>query len=37
MKVYKALRGFLAALVLFLLWTTPAQAELRRDDATLAA
>jgi hypothetical protein len=26
MKLYNALRGILAALVLFLLWTTPAQA-----------
>jgi hypothetical protein len=26
MKVYKALQGVLAALVLFLLWTTPVQA-----------
>jgi hypothetical protein len=36
MKLYKALRGALAVLLLFLLWTTPAQAERRLDDATLA-
>jgi hypothetical protein len=37
MELYKALRGILAALLLFLLWTTPAQAGPRVDDATLAA
>ena len=37
MKIYKALRAILAALLLFLLWTTPAQAEPRLDDATLEA
>ena len=37
MKLYKTLRGILAVLVLFLLWTTPAQAEPKLDDATLAA
>ena len=36
MKLYNALRGILAALVLFLLWTTPAQAAPKIDDVTLA-
>ena len=36
MQIYKALRGILAVVVLFLLWTTPAQPAPQLGDVTLA-